>query len=83
MAQKSLILLHKEAEETLVNIVNYFLQQGIPSSAMQSIFGILQRDLDKLVEQEMHAAQVEYENAIQAEQKAAEEANSERVKEAE
>ena len=73
MAQKSPILLHKEAEQALINTVNYFLQQGVPSSAMQSIFSFMQRDLDKLVEQEMQQAQEEYDRALKEEEKAQQE----------
>lgn len=67
MAQKPAILLYNEAQNALINTVNYFIQQGVPVYEMKTIFDTLASDLNKLVEQETKKAEEEYNSALEAE----------------
>ena len=68
MTQKAPILLYQEAQSTLVNTINYYISQGVPSYELQAILNLLTRDLAALVEQETKKAQEEYQEQ-QIEQK--------------
>lgn len=72
MAQKAPILLYQEAQNTFVNTINYYLQQGLPIYNIKNIVDMLNNDLSKLVEQESLKAQEEYQKAVAEEQAAAE-----------
>ena len=67
MAQKPAILLHNEAQNALINTVNYFVQQGVPLYEMKAIFDTLGADLTNLVEQELKKAETEYNTAVENE----------------
>lgn len=73
MAQKAPILLYQEAQNSFVNTINYYLQQGLPIYDIKNIIDILNTDLIKLVEQETKQAQEAYQQALAAEEKANEE----------
>lgn len=72
MAQKSPIMLHSEAQNALIQTINYFLQQGVPSYEMKSIIDSMLPDLNALVEQDMKKAEAEYNAALEAEKAASE-----------
>lgn len=73
MAQKAPILLYQEVQNSFVNTINYYLQQGLPIYDIKNIIDILNTDLIKLVEQETKQAQEAYQQALAAEEKANEE----------
>lgn len=79
MAQKAPILLYQEAQNSFVNTINYYLQQGLPIYDIKNIIDILNTDLIKLVEQETKQAQEAYQQALAAEEKANEENNNEKA----
>lgn len=79
MAQKAPILLYQEAQNSFVNTINYYLQQGLPIYDIKNIIDILNTVLIKLVEQETKQAQEAYQQALAAEEKANEENNNEKA----
>lgn len=72
MAQKAPILLYKEAQDVLVNNINYFIQQGVEVYEMRQIVNTINNDLAVLEEKELTKATEDYQKALEEERRAAE-----------
>ena len=68
MAQKTPILLHAEAKTAMIQTINYFLQQGMPSYELKAVLDSVLPELNALVESDLKKAEEEYQAAVQAEQ---------------
>ena len=67
MAQKSPILLHREAQSALIQTVQYFIQQGVPSYEIKQILDMISLDLSGLIEQEIKKAEEQYQADLEKE----------------
>lgn len=68
--QKPHILLYHEAQGALIQTVQYFIQQGVPSYEIKQIIDTIGIDLAGVVDQEIKKAKEQYQEALKQEQEA-------------